>query len=191
MTGASDVRNTDQTREMVLYAAVAELAAKNVGAFNLEGVAARAGIDVLTIKQLWASAPELFTAALLAFAKKYMPIPDTGTLRGDMLQYAKSYALCMNSPIGRRLLDTLIVKPEDWDVAGSREHFLAGRREALTGMVCRAIERGECTEGTDPVLLIDMLSSCLGTPLLFYDLPVTDEHCEYVVELMLNGVLRR
>lgn len=190
MAGVSDVRSSDQIRETVLIAAVAELAAKNVGEFNLEGVASRAGVDLHTVKQLWPSAPELFTAALLAFTDKFMPIPDTGTLREDMLAYSKSYALCVNSPIGRRLLDTMIVKPEDWDVSGSRETFLAGRREGLATMIQRGVARGECVEDADPVLLMDMFGACLCTPLLFYDLPVTDEHCEFVVDMMLNGIRR-
>ena len=191
MTGTPDLCDADQTKEMVLYAAVAELAAQNVGAFNLEGVAARAGIDVLTVKQLWANTPELFTAALIAFGERYMPIPDTGTLRGDLLAYAKSYAIAENSPIGRRLLDALIVKPKDWDVNGSRETFLDGRNDRNTVMIRRGIERGECGADTDPVLLIDMLGACLCTPVLYYDLPVTDEHCEYVVDLILNGIRRQ
>jgi AcrR family transcriptional regulator len=190
MSRAPDLRDADKTREMVLYAAVAELAAKNVGDFNLEGVAARAGIDTHTVKQLWANTPELFTAALIEFGDRYIPIPDTGTLRGDLLEYSKSYAMSVNSPIGRRLLDALIVKPKDWDVAGSRETFLDGRHERITAIVRRGIERGECAADTDPVLLIDMLGACLCTPLLFYDLPVTGEHCEYVVDLVLNGIRR-
>ena len=191
MTGVPDLDDAESTREMVLYAAVAELAAKNVSSFNLEGVAARAGVDVLAIKQLWPNTPELFTAALIAFGDRYIPIPDTGTLRGDLLEYARSYAVSVNSPIGRRLLDALIVKPKDWDVTGSRETFLQGRHDRITQMVRRGIERGECVDDADPVLLIDMLGACLCTPVLFYDLPVTDEHCEYVVDLILNGISRR
>lgn len=190
MSGAADLRDAGKIREMVLYAAVAELAATSVGDFSLEGVAARAGIDAHAVKQLWANTPELFAAALIAFGDRYIPIPDTGTLRGDLLEYSKSYAVAVNSPIGRRLLDALIVKPKDWDVAGSREAFRDGRHERIAAIVRRGIERGACAEGTDPVLLLDMLGACLCTPVLFYDIPVTDEHCEYVVDLVLNGIRR-
>lgn len=191
MSSVPDLDEADRVREAVLYAAVAELAAKNVDGFTLEGVAARAGIDVFTIRQLWANTPQLFTAALIAFGDRYMPIPDTGTLRGDLLQYSKSYAAVVNSPIGRRLLDVLIVSPKDWDVNGSRETFLEGRHNRITVMVRRGIERGECAADTDPVLLIDLLGACLCTPVLFYDLPISDQHFEYVVDLILYGVTGR
>lgn len=171
-----------------MYAAVAELAAKNVGAFTLEGVAARAGLDVLAVKQLWPNTPELFAAALIEFGNQYMPIPDTGTLRGDLLEYSRSYAATVNSPIGRRLLDSLIVSPKDWDLSGSREAFLEGRHQRITAMIRRGIERGECDPDTDPVLVIDLLGACLCTPVLFYDDRVSDQHVEYVVDFVLHGV---
>lgn len=191
VTDTYDVQSADRHREAVLYAAVAELAVKSVGAFTLEGVAARAGLDVRIVKQLWANTPELFTAALTEFGDEYMPIPDTGTLRGDLLEYAKSYAIVVNSPIGRRLLDAMIVSPKDWDVAGSRERFLEGRLDRITKMVRRGIERGECEPGADPALLIDLLGACLCTPVLFYDESVSEEHCEFVVDLFLDGIGRR
>lgn len=188
MSSVADLGGADRLRDAVLYAAVAELAAKNVDGFTVEGVAARAGVDAFTIRQLWANTPELFTAALIAFGDRYMPIPDTGTLRGDLLDYSKSYAMVANSPMGRRLLDVLIVSPTDWDVNGSRETFLEGRHSRITVMVRRGIERGECSPDTDPVLLIDMLGACLCTPVLFYDLPISDQHVEYVVDLILHGI---
>ena len=191
MTSSPDLDDAARTREIILDAAVAELAAKNVSAFSLEGVAARAGIDVLTLRRLWANTPGLFTAALISFGDRYIPIPDTGTLRGDLLAYSKSYAKTVNSPIGRRLLDAMIVKPKDWDLSGSRETFLEGRHARITQMIRRGIARGECAEDADPVVLVDMLGACLCTPVLFYDLPVTEEHCEYVVDLILNGIRRR
>lgn len=188
MSSVPDLHEVDRLREAVLYAAVAELATKNVDGFTLEGVAARAGVDAFAVKQLWANTPELFTAALIAFGDRYMPIPDTGTLRGDLLDYAKSYALVVNSPIGRRLLDAMIVSPKDWDVKGSRKTFLEGRHSRIIVIVRRGIERGECPPDTDPILLIDLLGACVCTPVLFYDLPVSDQHVEYVVDLILHGV---
>jgi len=188
MSSVPDLGELDRIREAVLDAAVAELAAKSVDGFTLEGVANRAEVGVFTIRQLWANTPELFTAALIAFGDRYMPIPDTGTLRGDLLMYSRSYAATANSSVGRRLLDALIVSPKDWDVSGSRETFLEGRHGRITVMVRRGIERGECRPDTDPALLVDLLAACLCTPVLFYDQPITDEHVEYVVDLILHGV---
>ena len=92
MTETGDLRQVDHARALILDAALAELAARNLSGFTLEGVAARAGQPEVAIKQIWHNTPQLLNAALMAFGERHMPVPDTGSLRGDLLQYAKSYA---------------------------------------------------------------------------------------------------
>lgn len=178
----------DTMRRIVLNAAARELATSDVGSFNLEGVAARSGVDVRLIKQTWASTPELFTDMLDTFARRHLPVPDTGTFRGDLLAYSRSYATTVNTPVGRRMLDALIVKPEDWDLTGSRAAFLKARVHRIGVMVERAVARGECPADTDPALTIDLLGIGLCLPVLMYDQPISEEHCRYVVDTLLNGI---
>lgn len=188
MTEISDVRDAERSRELILEAAVAELAAKNLSSFTLDGVAARAGVDSVLVKQLWPNTLKLLNASLMAFADRFMPVPDTGTLRGDLLQYAKSYAQTINMPSGRRLLDALLISPKDWDVSAVRPAFHKGRHVRIVVMLRRGIERGECPPDTDGERVLDMLAACLCTPLMFYDRDVTDEDCEFIVDTLLNGV---
>ena len=178
-------------RRQVLKVAMAELATKSVGSFTLEGVAAKAGVDPMEVRQIWPNTPELYTAAMVAFATEYITIPDTGTLRGDLIQYARSYAKAMNSPLGRRLIDAVTVSAKDWDVAGSRSTFLDGRHNRVTVMIDRAIERGEYNSSVDPGRFIDMLGGCLSMSQLYYDRDITDEDCEAVVDMLLYGVTPR
>lgn len=185
------VRDTDTERELVLEAAIAELAAKDVGSFTLEGVAARAGVDVARVKQIWANTPGLFTETLVDYHDRYMAIPDTGSLHGDLLQYARAYAENMNSPTGRRVLHAMIVSPKNWEVNDSRSTYLEGRRAGLDVLVQRAVERGECPADVDAARLIDMLGSCLSGGLLFHDRLITDEECQEVVNTLLYGITGR
>jgi len=174
--------------ERILDAALAELAVKRIGAFTLDGVAARMGVDPQVIQQTWPNTPELLSAALEAFAQRNIPIPDTGTLRGDLLGFARSYAQTLNTPVGRRVLDAVMVKPGDWELDGSRAVFLEGRVSRFAPAFDRAIARGECPPGIDPALTIDMLGIGLCLPVLYYDKPVADEHCVYVVDTLLHGI---
>ncbi len=177
-------------RQRVLDAAITELAVRNVGSFTMEGVASRAGVDVLSVKVVWANTPQLLSAALGAYARQYLPIPDTGTLRGDLLQYAKTWAESFNSPVGRRVLHTVIATPNDWDVRGWRWEFLDGRQRRIGRLLDRAVQRGECPPDTDPARVVDLLVGALGVFPLLYDRAITDEDCEYVVQTLLNGILR-
>lgn len=175
--------------ERILDAALAELAAKRIGAFTLDGVAARMGVSSQAIQQIWPNTPDLLSAALRAFAERNIPIPDTGTLRGDLLGFARSYAQTVNTPVGRRVLDAVIVKPGDWELDGSRAVFLDDRVSRFTPVFERAVARGECHGELDPALTIDLLGIGLCLPVLYYDKPVTDEHCVYVVDTLLHGIV--
>lgn len=179
----------DETAQaQILDAAVETLLARRVGGFTLEGVAERAGVAADTIREVWPNTPELFTATLRFFGERHLPVPDTGSLEGDFLQYARSYTATLNTAVGRRMVDALIVKSEDWDLTESRSAFLTGRVNVISVMVQRGIERGECPAGTDPILALDMLASGLMLPVLFFDRDVSDEHCAYVVRTVLYGI---
>lgn len=99
-----------------------------------------------------------------------------------------SYAATLNSPVGRRMLDAIIIKSQDWDLTDSRELFLAGRKNRISTIIQRGIERGECPPETDTVLAIDMLATGLMLPVLFFDQKVDDGHCGYVVKTILYGI---
>jgi len=175
-------------RRRVLDAALAELATTNAGSFTMAAVAQRARLEVRVVKDMWANKPGLITAALMAYAEQNMPMPDTGSLREDLVGYAKSFATAVNSPTGRRLLDAVIATPKDWDVSGWRYSFFVARRQRVAPILQRAIERGDCPPDVDAVRIMDLLTAGLCSPLQFYDRPTTDEDCEHVVDLLLNGI---
>lgn len=188
MTEAGDLRHVDGERTLILDAAVAELAARNLGGFSLKGVAARAGLPEVAIKQIWQNTPQLLSAAMAAFRERHMPIPDTGTLRGDLLQFAKSYADAVNTPAGRRVMEALLISTKDWDPADSRAAFLSGRQDRIAVVIARGVQRGECRPDTDPNRLVDVLAAYLCTSVMFYDRQITDEDCHYVVNLLMDGI---
>lgn len=194
LEGASTVSSADGIRppadhQHLLDAVIAELAVTNPGSITLAAVARRAGVDERDVKKVWANTPELLTAALMSYARRNLPIPDTGTLRGDLLGYAKSYAAEVNSPKGRRLFDALIATPRDWDVTGWRSALYAARSQRTSAAIQRAVERGEVRADVNPVGFFDLLAAGLCIPLQFYDRPITDTDCEFVVDTLLNGVI--
>ena len=178
-------------RERVMEAAVAELAASNFGDFTLEAAAMRAGVELHWVKQTWASSAELLADALRDFGARNMPLPDTGTLRGDLVEYAKSYAAMVSSPMGRRLVNSVIVKPQDWDLSASRPTYLEKRDLRMAVVIERGIERGDCSAGVDPVRIIDLIDTAVCLPIMLYDRPIFDEDCEFVVDTVLNGISPR
>jgi AcrR family transcriptional regulator len=177
------------TRDLILGAALDELKINNLATFTIEKVAARAGVEPHTVRQLWPSTPDLFAATMMSYTAQHLPgILDTGTLYGDLMLYANGYADMVNTPTGRRILDSLIVRPNDWDLAGAREAYFRSRHEWASEIVQRGIDRGECPPATDPRRTIDSLTMIVCLPVLVYDRPVTPDDCEYAVQLVLRGI---
>ena len=85
-------------RQAILDAALAELVARGIDEFTVEGVAKRAGVDPRVIIQMWGDRRVLLLDAQLSRAHLRVPTPDTGSLRGDALAVPASLAEQTESP---------------------------------------------------------------------------------------------
>src|SRR6266496_3740796 len=77
-------------RTAVLRAALEELIAVGYPSFSVEGVAERAGVHKTTLYRRWRNRENLLLEAMLEHGRENVPIPDTGSLRSDLLAYAKA-----------------------------------------------------------------------------------------------------
>ncbi len=177
------------TRDLILHAALDELGFRRAAGFSIEGVAARAGVEPALIEQWWPNSPALLAETVTSYASRHAPLPpDTGTLHGDLLEYALSYATMASTPKGRRIVDAMILRPGDWDVMGVREAYLAARRDFAAVLVQRGIDRGQCRPGTDPGRLIETLTLAVCLPVLVYDRPINADDCRHAVDMVMHGV---
>ncbi len=85
-------------RSAVLTATLKELAAVGYGHLSFEGIARRAGVHRSTLYRHWNDKHELVTEALLARSEVTMPIPDTGSLRTDLLEFGRSIVANITAP---------------------------------------------------------------------------------------------
>src|SRR6476620_10356561 len=69
----------------ILTATVELLAERGLAAMSIEEVAARAGVGKTTIYRRWPSKGLLALDAFVGSFREEQPLPDTGTLRGDLL----------------------------------------------------------------------------------------------------------
>ncbi|MFG2848533.1 TetR/AcrR family transcriptional regulator [Kitasatospora sp. NPDC048296] len=92
--------------EAILQAAVAELAASGFAGLTMDKVAARAGTNKNAIYRRWPNRISLGIAAYKQLAKA-APLPDTGELRGDVLELLRQANRHWSSPLGGVLRDLL------------------------------------------------------------------------------------
>lgn len=136
--------------------------------FAMEAVARRAGVGKATVYLRWRNKEALLTDAVTLLLARVTDV-DTGTLRGDLAEFA---AQMLDLYAGRTSRAALRLTVEAATIPGVAEHYEAIRRSsvlAARGIVRRGIDRGELAAGTPVTLLLDTLAGgammhALSTP---------------------------
>lgn len=136
----------------LLDAAWEELQTSGYAKLTTERIAERAGTSRAVIYRRWQSRPELVIAAL----RHHQPVvpgrvPDTGTLRGDMLAVlsrvsSRLSAIGPDTVVG--LLGDLLADKEALDYV--HEQLLRGGTEVMMAVLERAAARGEARSEVSP-----------------------------------------
>ena len=178
---------TARATQAILGAVVEELAGTGYAALSLDRVAARAGVHRATVYRRWASKESLVAEAVLAEAARDVPLPDTGTVRGDLRELTHAIVANLSSPVTQALLRTLV--SESGRVPGIdavAESFWAERFALAASLIQRGISRGELPPGTDPGFLIEMLIAPLYLRALVTGRPLTTEYADRVTDAVLG-----
>ncbi|MER5735264.1 TetR/AcrR family transcriptional regulator [Streptomyces sp. NPDC002262] len=130
--------------DAILDAAARELVESGFAGMTMDKVAARAGTNKNALYRRWPHRLALGAAAYKRLATT-APVPDTGTLRGDVLELLRRANRHWSSPLGAVLRELLAA-------AGGAAEFLASLQEQsgdaaapwLT-VLGRAVARGEAT----------------------------------------------
>jgi AcrR family transcriptional regulator len=165
-----------RVRAAVIEALLGELAEHGLGGTTMEGVARRAGVNKTTLYRRWGSKEELVLDALLELGERRVPIPDSGSLRDDLLTVAREIVVSVSTPEADAVIRAAAADPgPDSKLVAAVREFWAVRFGLLGTMVERAIERGELPAGTDPKPLIEGLLGGIYLRLLVTREPLDDE----------------
>ncbi|MER5499898.1 MULTISPECIES: TetR/AcrR family transcriptional regulator [unclassified Streptomyces] len=129
--------------EAILRAAADELTGSGYAGLTMDKVAARAGTNKNALYRRWPNRLALGVAAYKHLATTVQP-PDTGTLRGDVLEWLRQANRYWSSPLGAILRELLAA-------AGGTPELLARLQESSADATAapwltilgRAVARGE------------------------------------------------
>ena len=155
---------------------------------TVDAVAERAGVHKTTIYRRWGSRERLVGAALATQSAESISVPDTGDLRGDLVEVARAVAANLASPLGRALAQTVVGHGDDPEIARLAEGFWSSRFDRTAPVVERAVRRGELAEGTDPRLVVELVVAPVWFRSIVVREPVDDDHLEVVVDVALAGL---
>jgi AcrR family transcriptional regulator len=144
-------------------------------------------VHATSIKRRWGSRENVLLEAVLSFAQRKLPIPNTGSLRGDLLAFARSLARYLATPLGETVVRTLASAEDNPTFATNRAKFAKSRYDATRVILERALDRGELHPDTNPGLAIELLAA----PLNFRKLtgqPIDDHYVKQLVDTLMRGL---
>nr|WP_269205148.1 TetR/AcrR family transcriptional regulator [Motilibacter aurantiacus] len=157
-------------------------------ALTMDALAKRARASKATIYRRWAGKAELIVDAL---AHEHRPeeVPDTGTLRGDLLALLGAFAAGDRAPeIFAAVAHAVRTDPRMCEAVQQR--LAEPHRRTSARVVERAVERGELGPGASGVRLFHDLGPSLVLARLTAGQPVDEAFCAEVVDTVLLPVLR-
>lgn len=143
MAGTRPGGRSARVRDAV-HAAVLGLLSEGGLDISIGEVARRAGVNPTSIYRRWGDRERLILDAALTRLLRDFPMPDTGSLRGDLLAWAERVERQIAAPDGQVTLRALIATlPGSAEAAEARMKFLNTRLADLQALLDRAAARGE------------------------------------------------
>jgi AcrR family transcriptional regulator len=176
-------------RAAAIAATLAELADRGYASLSLERVARRAGVHKTTLYRRWGTREELVLEAMLERASEHISVPDTGSLRQDLLELARTAAANAATPEVAAMARAVAAEsPRDSRLAVVNSRFWA-ERLALDGVIVeRAITRGEVAAGIEPRQVIEAVLGPIHLRLLLTGEPVDYPFLAGIVDVVVDGI---
>jgi AcrR family transcriptional regulator len=176
-----------RVRRAALEATLAELAEVGYADMTVEGVAGRAGVNKTTLYRRFGSREGLLLEAMLELGRRQVPIPDTGSLRGDLLAYGRSIVACRERPGVEGAIRAAAAAPShDSPLADASREFWAARLALTDEMIDRAVERGELSRPAHGRALVESLLGAIYFRILLSRERMDEAFVEGVVDALLG-----
>jgi len=183
-------RPRDLTRDaVILQAALDVLAETGYEAMTVEMVATRAKAGKATLYRRWPSKAHLVVAAVASLSHSNVTlsdVPDTGSLRGDLLALkhaSDTTSVTLKMQILGGLVASVQGDPQLGDIV--KEELIRPRSEIMSGLLVRAVERGEIDPDRDLDSLALLMPAVTFYRCVVLNEPVTLESQQRLVEEIL------
>jgi AcrR family transcriptional regulator len=180
-----------QAHAAVIEAATELLLSGGLRAATVDAISARSGVSKATIYKHWPNRTAVAIDVLAERMAREVPLPDTGSARGDLAEQVRRVSAFYATPVGAlyaQLLAQTVVDPEAGELL--RQRFLDSRREAIRVLWRRALERGEVRVDVDVEVATDILFGAIIFRLVSGHQALTPERADQIADAALHGLLR-
>lgn len=187
---AAQIRGA-RLRKAVIDATLARIESVGIGNVRVADVAADAGVHETSIYRRWKTLPKLLLDALLSRMAEEIPLPDTGSLRGDLEQFMTDLIRFAETPSGTALIRGTVIGDADPDVDAARREFWMRRLSVSEEIIRRGIARGEIASTADPRLTMLTLAGVVHLHVTQLGNALPPELACNTVDLVLGGITPR
>lgn len=190
MTSHTRRPGTGPRQAELLYRVVLDLLReRGFDAVAIETVAQRAKVNKTTIYRWWPSKDALVADALIHAELLDLDIPDTGTLRGDLIALVRQVRRLLTgadtAPIAASVFAAATTHPK---LAELTRDFFTDRLRRERVIFERAQSRGELTGHVDVTLAIDLLLGAVWTRVVLRQQETDEDFDAMVADLLLHGL---
>src|SRR5262245_5563612 len=151
---------------------------------SLVDVAKLAGVAPSSLYRRWGGVEALIMEVAMEGLMHEYPLPDTGSLRGDLVAWANNIVRSLRDPVNSTFFRLLVsTHGAKGKAAAHRTNAIRGRRDELQSLLERARNRGEPTP--DATLLVEVILAPLYTRALFGE-PLDAAHAQSLVARLLR-----
>jgi AcrR family transcriptional regulator len=157
---------------------------------TMDAVAARARASKATIYRSWPTKPELVAEAIVHHFGDSPASPDTGSLRGDLLETVGNACQVAGSSDGDVISGLMTAAGRNPDLAQTMQRCMYDAKHAMfQQIVDRACRRGEVCSGADAGVLHEVLHALILARRMWDSGDLDDGYAEHVVDQVLIPVL--
>jgi AcrR family transcriptional regulator len=177
-----------RVREAVLKATLQAVGEHGADAVSISEIARQAAVHETSIYRRWPTKDHLLLDALLDYSEATLPIPDTGTLRGDLVAFATEITAYLAAPLGTTLARAMAVASDNDALATARAQFWKSRLDLSSAMIERAKIRGEMPTDLDAATALELVIAPLHFRALLTHQATDEQAISQLVDLLLAGL---
>lgn len=156
--------------------------------FRIADVAQKAGVNETSIYRRWGTKEALLLEMLTQRAEQTMPIPDTGSLRTDLLAFLRDTLVTAQTPLGMALIQIGLLSTQRPELVPYRKLYWERRSAVMSAIFERAVARHELQRQYDPTFLMEFTSGPILARLLISGQPLSEDFAVRIVDSLLGSM---
>lgn len=184
-------RPRDKSRDVAIEKATVELL-REVGyeSITMDLVALRARVSKATIYRRWKNKAALVADAVHHYAFCEMPVINTGTLRGDLIEAVSEKVRIMKSADGQLIASLMCTARNDADLSAFLLEPMSQRVSAAGSAIFdRAVLRGEIPVNAKREMVFQIVPAIVSFKVFLSREPLSRKYIESLVDDVLIPVL--